>query len=108
MDTENKSRGSLIHFFPQARKSNIQQAHGLDEFVNVLDEGAPGVLADMGAGAGEVCFRDLPRQVTNLPTDMTLPIGVNRAQLIEFADFVSIFIFSTTAGLPEAMALISA
>jgi hypothetical protein len=57
MDTENKSRGSLIHFFPQARKSNIQQARGLDEFVNVLDEGAAVVLADMGAGAGEVAHR---------------------------------------------------
>ena len=29
MDTENKSRGSLAHFFPRARKSNIQQARGL-------------------------------------------------------------------------------
>ena len=57
MDTENKSRGSLVHFFSAARKSNIQQARGLDEFVNVLDEGAPIVIADMGAGAGEVAHR---------------------------------------------------
>jgi len=57
MDTENKSRGSLIHFFPQARKSDIQQPRGLDEFVNVLDEGKPIVIADMGAGAGGVAHR---------------------------------------------------
>jgi len=57
MDTENKNKGSLVHFFPQARKSNIQQGRGLDEFVNVLDEGAPIVIADMGAGAGEVAHR---------------------------------------------------
>src|SRR5690242_21768864 len=40
-----------------ARKSNIQQARGLDEFVNVLDDGIPVVIADMGAGAGEVAHR---------------------------------------------------
>jgi len=57
MDTENKAHGSLGHFFPQARKSNIQQARGLDEFVNVLDEGNPIVIADMGSGAGEVAHR---------------------------------------------------
>jgi hypothetical protein len=57
MDSENKSKGSLKHFFPQARKTNVQQARGLDEFVNVLEEGAPIVVADMGAGAGEVAHR---------------------------------------------------
>jgi hypothetical protein len=54
MDTENKDRGSLQHFFPQARKANVQRARGLDDFINVLDEGAPIVIADMGAGADEV------------------------------------------------------
>jgi hypothetical protein len=57
MDSENKSKGSLRHFFSQARKTNVQQARGLDEFVNVLDEGSPVVVADMGAGAGEVAHR---------------------------------------------------
>ncbi len=57
MDSENKNRGSLAHFFPQARKANIQRARGLDDFVHVLDEGAPIVVADMGAGAGEVAHR---------------------------------------------------
>jgi hypothetical protein len=54
MDSENKSRGSLAHFFPEARKANIQRARGLDDFVDVLDQGSPIVVADMGAGAGEV------------------------------------------------------
>jgi hypothetical protein len=53
MDTENKMRGSLSHFYP-ARKSNIQTERGLDEFLHVLDEGSPLILADMGAGAGQV------------------------------------------------------
>jgi hypothetical protein len=57
MDTENKSCGSLMHFFPQARKSNIQQARGLDEFVNVLDDGKPIVIADMGSGSGDIAHR---------------------------------------------------
>jgi hypothetical protein len=57
MDSENKSRGSLAHFFPEARKANIQRARGLDDFVDVLDQGAPIVVADMGAGAGEVAHQ---------------------------------------------------
>jgi len=57
MDSENKSRGSLAHFFPEARKTNIQRARGLDDFVVALDEGSPIVLADMGAGAGEVAHQ---------------------------------------------------
>ena len=51
LDTENKSRGSLGHFFPEARKVNIHTSQGLDTFVDVLDEGKPLVIADMGAGA---------------------------------------------------------
>jgi MinD-like ATPase involved in chromosome partitioning or flagellar assembly len=57
MDSENKDRGSLAHFFPQVRKVNIQRARGLDDFIDVLDEGSPIVVADMGAGAGEVAHQ---------------------------------------------------
>src|SRR5579863_9823291 len=53
LDTENKTRGSLAHFFPEARKVNIHTSEGLDAFVDVLDH-APLVIADMGAGAGQV------------------------------------------------------
>jgi MinD-like ATPase involved in chromosome partitioning or flagellar assembly len=52
MDTENKARGSLAHFFPGARKINMHAPDGLDTFVDVLDEGTPIVVADMGAGGG--------------------------------------------------------
>ena len=57
LDTENKTRGSLGHFFPHARKVNVHTSEGLDAFVDVLDEGAPLVIADMGAGAGAVAHR---------------------------------------------------
>jgi hypothetical protein len=57
LDTENKARGSLAHFFPAARKVNIHTSEGLDSFVDVLDDGAPIVIADMGAGAGAVAHR---------------------------------------------------
>ena len=57
LDTENKARGSLAHFFPQARKVNIHTSEGLDSFIDVLDEGTPIVIADMGAGAGAVAHR---------------------------------------------------
>jgi hypothetical protein len=57
LDTENKSRGSLAHYFPETRKVDIHTSEGLDAFVDVLDEGIPVVIADMGAGAGAVASR---------------------------------------------------
>lgn len=58
LDTENKARGSLTHYFrDQTRKVNIHTAEGLDSFLDVLDEGTPIVIADLGAGAGQVAHQ---------------------------------------------------
>ena len=57
LDTENKARGSLAHYFPETRKVDIHTSEGLDAFVDVLDEGTPIVIADMGAGSGAVTHR---------------------------------------------------
>lgn len=55
LDTENKARGSLKHYFNgAARKVNIHTPAGLDAFVDHLSAGAPVILADMGAGSGQV------------------------------------------------------
>jgi len=55
LDTENKSRGSLTHFFGgQVPKLNIHTAAGLDAFIDHLQDGPPVILADMGAGSGRV------------------------------------------------------
>ena len=55
LDTENKSRGSLKHYFDGAvTKVNIHTPAGLDAFVDHLAEGAPIILADMGASSGQV------------------------------------------------------
>ncbi|WP_263377851.1 nucleotide-binding protein [Granulicella paludicola] len=55
LDTENKQRGSLKHFFNgSVTKVNIHTPAGLDAFVDHLDSGAEIILADMGAGAGQV------------------------------------------------------
>jgi hypothetical protein len=55
LDTENKARGSLKHYFNgAARKVNIHTPAGLDAFIDHLDGGAPIILADMGAGSGQV------------------------------------------------------
>jgi CobQ/CobB/MinD/ParA nucleotide binding domain len=55
LDTENKTRGSLSHFFDGAvPKVNIHTPEGLDAFLDYLDAGPPIVLADMGSGAGRV------------------------------------------------------
>jgi MinD-like ATPase involved in chromosome partitioning or flagellar assembly len=57
LDTENKARGSLAHFFgDRAPKVNINTPAGLDAFVDYLSDGAPVVLADMGAGSGQVTY----------------------------------------------------
>ncbi|HWH60575.1 MAG TPA: hypothetical protein VN682_23310 [Terriglobales bacterium] len=55
LDTENKARGSLKHFFNgTVTKVNVHTPAGLDAFVDHLDGGTPIILADMGAGAGQV------------------------------------------------------
>ncbi len=57
LDTENKARGSLTHFFGgRVPKVNIHTPAGLDAFVDQLSDGAPVVLADMGAGSGNVTY----------------------------------------------------
>jgi hypothetical protein len=58
LDTEaSKSRGSLIHYFPsKAVKVDINRPEGLDHLLNVLQDGPPVVVADMGAGAGQVAY----------------------------------------------------
>jgi hypothetical protein len=57
LDTENKARGSLSHFFGgSVPKVNIHAPAGLDSFVDELADGPPVVLADMGAGAGQVTY----------------------------------------------------
>jgi MinD-like ATPase involved in chromosome partitioning or flagellar assembly len=55
LDTENKARGSLMHFFNgSVAKVNIHTPAGLDAFVDHLESGAAIILADMGAGSGQV------------------------------------------------------
>jgi hypothetical protein len=57
LDIENKARGSLTHFFGgTVPKVNIHTPAGLDSFVDQLADGPPVVLADMGAGAGQVTY----------------------------------------------------
>jgi MinD-like ATPase involved in chromosome partitioning or flagellar assembly len=57
LDSENKARGSLAHFFGlRAPKVNIHTPAGLDAFVDQLVEGASVIVADMGAGSGQVTY----------------------------------------------------
>jgi len=57
LDTENKARGSLAHFFHgEVPKVSINTPAGLDAFVDELTDGPPVILADMGAGAGQVTY----------------------------------------------------
>jgi MinD-like ATPase involved in chromosome partitioning or flagellar assembly len=55
LDTENKARGSLTHFFGgYIPKLDIHTAAGLDGFIDHLHDRPPVILADMGAGSGRV------------------------------------------------------
>ena len=55
LDTENKARGSLTHFFDgNVPKLDIHTAAGLDTFIDHLQDGPPVILADMGAGSGRI------------------------------------------------------
>jgi MinD-like ATPase involved in chromosome partitioning or flagellar assembly len=55
LDTENKDRGSLKHYFDgSVTKVNIHTAAGLDAFIDHLSEDSPIILADMGASSGQV------------------------------------------------------
>ena len=57
LDTENKARGSLTHFFGgRVPKVNIHTPAGLDSFVDHLADGVLVILADMGAGSGQVTY----------------------------------------------------
>ncbi len=57
LDTENKTRGSLTHFFGcSIPKVNIHTPAGLDAFIDHLADGAPVILADMGAGSGQITY----------------------------------------------------
>ena len=56
LDTENKTRGSLSHYFGRAtNKVNIHTAAGLDSFIDYIDDTSI-VLADMGASSGQVTY----------------------------------------------------
>ncbi len=57
LDTENKARGSLTHFYGgRVPKVNIHTPAGLDAFVDHLADGVPVVLAAMGAGSGQITY----------------------------------------------------
>jgi MinD-like ATPase involved in chromosome partitioning or flagellar assembly len=68
LDTENKARGSLKHYFSStAHKVNIHTEAGLDAFVDYLsDDAAPVILADMGSGSGEVALKWFETMCPNL------------------------------------------
>ena len=67
LDSENKARGSLTHFFGgQVPKVNIHTPTGLDAFVDELTDGPPVILADMGAGAGRVTYEWFDKMYSNV------------------------------------------
>ena len=79
LDTENKQRGSLKHFFNgTVTKVNIHTPAGLDAFIDHLDGESQIILADMGAGAGQVAedwFESMHQDVASTGVRFTA-IGV--------------------------------
>ena len=73
-DIENKSKGSLLQFFPErCRKIDIRKPTGLDAFIEeAIDGDHSVVLADLGAGSGrdtEQWFNDMFGQIAGLALD---------------------------------------
>jgi len=67
LDTENKARGSLSHYFGgTVPKVNIHTAAGLDAFVDYLADGLQVILADMGAGSGQVTYDWFEKMYPNI------------------------------------------
>src|SRR5688500_3986520 len=57
LDFENKARRSLTHSFAgRVPKVNIHTAAGLDALIDELADSPPVILADMGAGSGQVTY----------------------------------------------------
>lgn len=57
LDIENKACGSLTHFFGgRVPKINIHTPAGLDTFIDHLGDEATAILADMGAGSGQITY----------------------------------------------------
>jgi MinD-like ATPase involved in chromosome partitioning or flagellar assembly len=79
LDTENKNKGSLSHYFDRAApKVNIHTPDGLDAFLDYIDKGSSIILADMGAGSGQVAhewFDTMAEAVSELGVVFTA-IGV--------------------------------
>ncbi len=54
LDTENKTKGSLVHFFPEiSKKLSIHGGRGLDVLLDHIDQHSI-LFADMGASSGQV------------------------------------------------------
>jgi MinD-like ATPase involved in chromosome partitioning or flagellar assembly len=67
LDTENKARGSLTHYFGgTVPKVNIHTAAGLDAFVDYLADGLQIILADMGAGSGQITYDWFEKMYPNI------------------------------------------
>jgi len=80
LDTENKARGSLKHFFNgTVAKVNINTPAGLDTFIDHLESGASIILADMGAGSGHVAIGSTPcTRMSLLLARVSLPWALSR------------------------------
>ena len=57
-DIENTNKSGLQNFYPEAAKLDVHADGALDEFFDVCDRAASGVVvADLGAGAGQAAYR---------------------------------------------------
>ena len=57
-DIENTNKSGLQNFFPEATKIDVHHEGALDEFFDICGDSSTGlVVADLGAGAGEVTYQ---------------------------------------------------
>src|SRR5450432_4213274 len=82
---EYRERQSFGRFLPRALAREIAVAYRHTELRSLACISSGNIGLDLGQMLFR--FRDLPRQVANLPTDMTLLIAVNGAELVQLAKF---------------------
>jgi hypothetical protein len=90
-DTENKTQGSLAHFFPDlVQKVNISGRDGLDVLIDHLDKSEV-IIADMGASSGDVAshwfdsvYADLKTEVEFIAVGVVTPDPASLASVLQW------------------------
>lgn len=96
LDTENKTKGSLFHFYPEiTRKVDVSTRKGLDVLIDQLEHHST-IIADMGASSGKVThewFDAMHDDIHELNVEFTMigmitPDPASLESILQWASFL--------------------